>query len=137
MNQGEMKFRGIDINPLFDWVYGCLNYNLDPTKEENVIREAFIRIPTGFLSQTFQVYPETIGQFTGLHDKNGTEIYENDIIEIKHPHKGITFTGVVEFNNYKFGVKDFCFTHFDNPNDIFSEGTEYIEVIGNNYYNVE
>jgi len=76
-------------------------------------------------------------QFTGLKDKNDKEIYEGDIIRIKHPHKDRTFIGVVEYIDYIFGCKDFYFPHFDIPWHIFSEGTECIEIIGNIYENPE
>ena len=43
--------------------------------------ENYIKDCNGFHMQYTPVVPSTVGQFTGLRDKNGKEIYEGDIIQ--------------------------------------------------------
>lgn len=55
----------------------------------------------------YEVCLETVGQFTGLFDKNGKEIYEGDIVEriVTNGYDYFGFIGEVSFNNGKFGIK--------------------------------
>jgi uncharacterized phage protein (TIGR01671 family) len=75
-------------------------------------------------------------QYTGLEDKNGKEIFEGDVVEVKHPYKDRYYKGEIIFEYGSFKAKDFYFAHYDNPID-FTEGMEYVEVIGNIYENPE
>jgi hypothetical protein len=63
----EIKFRGNDIN-IGEWVYGFYTQGgwIDPNTGKETVRHI---IHADFLHD---VVPDTIGQFTGLCDKNGS-----------------------------------------------------------------
>jgi uncharacterized phage protein (TIGR01671 family) len=90
------------------------------------------------------VDPATVGQFTGLRDEKGAEIYEGDILMLTSelPHSrvkvewggrweicGFTLTGIVKGAN---GFVDFS----DDPLNV-RWGGKYVEIIGNIHDNPE
>ena len=90
-----------------------------------------------------EVKPETIGQFTGLTDKNGVKIFEGDIVgftaenELCEPHY---YQGFVYFCDGAFWVD--CGKDNDDNDVLFSIGhallaDKNIQVIGNIHNNPE
>lgn len=71
-----IKFRGKAHGR---WIYGGLVYsdNIEPAIYFEVGNKVYKRIDWAYVN------PATVGQFTGLTDRNGEEIYEGDILAIE------------------------------------------------------
>lgn len=90
----EIKFRGKRLDN-GEWVYGSLLLWSDGDA-------AILQNDDGNNNFVWErgVDPSTVGQFTGLKDKNGKEIYEGGILTYKFES-----IGVVEWQNGCFVVK--------------------------------
>ena len=83
----EILFRGKRVDN-GEWVEGDVHKNIDFSK-------AHIH-PNGERVRSFDVLPETVGQYTGLVDKNDRKIFEGDICRFKRFND--IYIGKIVFN---------------------------------------
>lgn len=146
----EILFRGKRVEN-GEWVYGCL---ISPILGSTpiIVQNAYMEDNCSIEFDYEHVDHETVGQFTGLVDKNGKKIFEGDIIKtdngttsavstVKYGHyEPEMFYDLLEvyllhrpkqlaFGLFAEGIRGEQFFMVDNP--------KCIEVIGNIYDNPE
>ena len=135
----EILFRGKSIKTN-QWIYGgfhiwekrqvCALSN-DSLKDDEI---SYVITVNSFADwnmprtmQAVEVIADTVGQYTGLTDRNGNKIFEGDIVNILTEYEEI---GVIVYEDGGFivCVDDFFIDFINNIN-----GTDVVEVIGNKY----
>lgn len=128
----EIKYRGKRHNG--EWVYGSVAYS------SNSVVAIRYEIDTGAVRRFDWCYvdPDTVGQFTGLYDENGKEIYEGDIIEATSILGGSIGRKMKCSVDYYNDYACFIFVASDRRRFICTSISDIVvEVIGNIYDNPE
>lgn len=124
----EILFRGKDLSGVLtrSWIFG----SLDTTENEHTI----MIYPDRFGNKCrIFVDPKTVGQYTGLTDKNGKKIFEGDIVERlwlgeKHIYRIYYDSDISSFIGADIDCQGFTTFNYDSCE---------FEVIGNIYDNPE
>lgn len=121
----EILFRGKRTDN-GEWVKGfyCM-FN----GKKHLIYTGYAEVDCGdYYPDAFEIDPSTVGQYTGLTDKYGKKIFENDIVKIKGKTRYI-FYGCSGFRHTNYGE------YADTLENVFTDVD--CEVIGNKFDNPE
>lgn len=135
----EILFRGkrVDNGEWVEGYYACESNHACFANElkyhHYIFKDVFFDWDLGGL-ENYEVIPETVGQYTGLCDKNGKKIFEGDIVKGMFRF-GSPVKAVVKFQDGAFGLAWFRGSvQFDAFTSICNVT---FEVIGNIHDNPE
>ena len=132
----EILFRGKRIDN-GEWVYGAY---MAHDRDGHTI---FNQNPWDGTLQGFEVIPETVGQYTGIDDRNGNRIFDGDVVTVDHDFiethsRGNVEDGTLEvWDEYCGGIHEIGKVKFERAAFVVQEWDlgifedSEIEVIGN------